>query len=190
MQSISRFILLNVLGWKLINGFPKDLKKYIVIAAPHTSNWDFPLGILVRYAEGVKINFIGKKSLFKPPFGFVFRALGGTPVDRTKNNNMVQNLIDVFNTEERFIFALSPEGTRKKVSAWKTGFYHVAKGAHIPIVLATLNFGEKEVLINEPYYLTDSMEKDFLYFHNFFKNIKGKNPGQFDPDFHLNVKKK
>ena len=187
MQSISRFILHNILGWKIINGFPKHLSKYIVIAAPHTSNWDFPIGILVRFAEGAKINFIGKKSLFKPPFGFIFRALGGAPVDRTKSANMVQTLIEVFNTNDHFIFALSPEGTRRKVSTWKTGFYHVAKGANVPVVLATLNFREKTVLINEPYYLTDSMEKDFLYFHNFYKDVKGRNPDQFDPDFHLNI---
>lgn len=188
MQSISRFILFRLLGWKIVNGFPRDLKKYIVVAAPHTSNLDFPIGILVRFAEGVKINFIGKKSLFRPPFGFIFRALGGAPVDRSKSENTVQSLIDVFKNEKRFIFALSPEGTRKKVPSWKTGFYHVAKGAGIPVVLATLDFGEKRVLINDPYYLTDSMEADFLYFHNFYKDVTGRHPDQFDPDFHLKVK--
>lgn len=187
MQSISRFILLKLLGWKIINGFPKDLNKYLVIAGPHTSNWDFPLGILTRYADGVKVNFIGKKSLFKPPFGFLFRALGGTPVDRSKSKNTVQALIEVFNAEEHFIFALSPEGTRKKVTTWKTGFYHVALGAKVPIVMATLNFGDKEVLFSEPFYPTGDMKKDFLVFHEFFKDVKGKNPDQFDPNFHLNV---
>lgn len=173
MQSISKFILFNVLGWKVVNGFPKDLHKYMVIAGPHTSNWDFPLAILTRFSQGVMINFIGKKSLFKPPFGFFFKALGGTPVDRTKSKNMVQTLIDVYDTNEKFIFAISPEGTRKRVSTWKTGFYHVAKGANIPIVMATLDFGNKQVLVNDPYYLTDSMEADFTYFHEFFKDVKG-----------------
>ena len=188
MQSISKFILFTVLGWKVVNGFPKDLNKYLVIAGPHTSNWDFPLAILARFSQGVMINFIGKKSLFKPPFGFFFRALGGRPVDRTKSKNMVQTLIDVYNENENFIFAISPEGTRKKVSTWKTGFYHVAKGANVPIVMATLDFGNKQVYVKDPYYLTDNIEADFKYFHEFFRDVKGKNPKQFDPDFHLNMK--
>ncbi|UCE94366.1 MAG: lysophospholipid acyltransferase family protein [Flavobacteriaceae bacterium] len=188
MKSISRFILFKLLGWKIINGFPEDLDKYIIIAAPHTSNWDFPIGILVKFSEGLPIKFIGKHTLFKPPFGFIFRALGGTPVDRSKSKNVVQGLIDIFNSQDRFIFALSPEGTRKKVSTWKTGFYHVAQGANIPVVMATLDFGKKQVLINKPYTLTNDMEKDFLYFHEFFKDVKGKIPENFDPNFHLNLK--
>jgi len=132
MQSISKFILFNVLGWKVVNGFPKDLDKYMVIAGPHTSNWDFPLAILTRLSQGVMINFIGKKSLFKPPFGFFFKALGGTPVDRSKSKNMVQTLIDVYNSNDKFIFAISPEGTRKRVSTWKTGFLPCSKGCEYP----------------------------------------------------------
>ncbi len=189
MQSFSKFILFNVLGWKVVNGFPKELDKYLVIAGPHTSNWDFPLAIMTRLSQGVMINFIGKKALFKAPFGFFFRALGGTPVDRSKSKNMVQTLIDVYDSNEKFIFAISPEGTRKRVPAWKTGFYHVAKGANIPIVMVTLDFGNKQVLVNDPYYLTGNIEEDFLCFHHFYKDVKGKNPDQFDPDFHLNLKK-
>lgn len=177
------------MGWKVVNGFPKHLDKYLVIAAPHTSNWDFPIAILARFSQGVMINFIGKKSLFKPPFGFFFRVLGGRPVDRSKSKNVVQSLIEVYESSDSFKFALSPEGTRKKVSTWKTGFYHVAKGANVPIVMATLDFGKKEILVNDPYYLTDDMQADFTYFHEFYKNVKGKNPEQFDPDFHLNLKK-
>ena len=96
-------------------------------------------------------------------------------------------MIDLFNANEGFKFALSPEGTRKKVSRWKTGFYHVAKGAGVPVVMATLDFGKKQVLIDEPYYLTNDIRKDFEHFHNFYKNVEGKNPDQFDPDFHLHV---
>ncbi len=186
-KSISNFILTKVLGWKIINDFPRDLDKYIIIAAPHTSNWDFPIGVLVKFAKGLDIRFIGKHTLFKPPFGFFFRALGGTPVDRSQSSNMVQSLVDIFNAHEKFIFALSPEGTRKKVSRWKTGFYHVARGADVPVVMATLDFGRKQVLIDNPYYLTGDEKTDFRHFHEFYKDVQGKNPEQFDPDFHLNV---
>ncbi|MDG1529205.1 MAG: 1-acyl-sn-glycerol-3-phosphate acyltransferase [Polaribacter sp.] len=165
---ISKFIFKTILGWKLVGDFPKDLKKYVVIAAPHTSWQDFPIGILARNTSGIKINFIGKDSLFKGPFGFFFRSLGGTPVDRSKSNNLVDAIVNVFNEKEVFRLALSPEGTRKKTTKWKTGFYYIAKGAKVPIVMATLDFKNKQVKFSEPYYTTDDKEKDFEYFKSFF----------------------
>ena len=176
---ISKFIFKTILGLKLVGYFPKDLKKYVIIAAPHTSWQDFPIGILARNSSGIKINFIGKDSLFKGPFGFVFRSLGGTPVDRSQNNNLVDAIVDVFNSKEEFRLALSPEGTRKKVERWKTGFYYIAKGAKVPIVMATLDFGKKQVKISEPYHPTDDIEKDFEYFKSFYKGVLGKKPEQF-----------
>ncbi len=176
---ISKFIFKTILGWKLVGDFPKDIKKYVVIAAPHTSWQDFPIGILARNTSGIKINFIGKDSLFKGPFGFIFRSLGGTPVDRSKSNNLVDAIVDVFNSKEEFRLALSPEGTRKKVDKWKTGFYYIAKGANVPIVMATLDFENKQVKFSEPYYTTDDKEKDFKYFKAFYKDVQGKKPDQF-----------
>ncbi|MDP5105084.1 MAG: 1-acyl-sn-glycerol-3-phosphate acyltransferase [Polaribacter sp.] len=179
MKAIAKFILYTILGWELEGDFSKDVKKYVVIAAPHTSWIDFPIAILSRMASGIMINFIGKNSLFKSPFGFFFRALGGTPVDRSKSNNLVEAIIQVFNSKDEFRLGLSPEGTRKKVDAWKTGFYYIAKGANVPIVMATLDFEKKQVKISEPYYTTDDKEKDFEFFYAFYKNVKGKNPDQF-----------
>ena len=176
---ISKFIFKTILGWKLVGDFPKDIKKYVVIAAPHTSWQDFPIGILARNTSGIKINFIGKDSLFKGPFGFIFRSLGGTPVDRSKSNNLVDAIVDVFNSKEEFRLALSPEGTRKKVDKWKTGFYYIAKGANVPIVMATLDFENKQVKFSEPYYTTENKEKDFEYFKSFYKGVQGKKPDQF-----------
>lgn len=176
MRSIARFILFKVLGWRLENDFPKQLKKYVVIAAPHTSWIDFPIAILCRIASGTMINFIGKSSLFSSPFGFVFRALGGIPVKRGQSNKFVDAIIAVFNARDQFILALSPEGTRKKVQKWKTGFYFIAKGANVPIVMATLDFGEKKIKISEPYYITSDMKNDFDTFHAFFEGVVGKKP--------------
>lgn len=187
MGRISNFILCKLLGWKIINDFPHHIDKYIIIAGPHTSNWDFPLAVTVKFAKNLKVRFIGKHTLFKPPYGFIFRALGGQPVNRSKSTNMVDSIIEVFNTQEKFVFAISPEGTRKRVSKWKTGFYHVAMGANVPIVMTTLDFGRKQVLIDEPYVLTGDMKTDFKHFHDFFKGVQGKNPEQFDPDFYLNI---
>lgn len=176
MKRIAGFIFFNILGWKMDTNFPTHLKKYVVIAAPHTSWVDFPIAILARMSSGIMINYIGKDSLFKGPFGFIFKALGGTPVDRSKNNKLVDAIVDIFNSKEEFRLGLSPEGTRKKVTEWKTGFYYIAKGAKVPIVMATLDFENKRIKISEPYYTTDNMEKDFEVFKGFYRDVKGKNP--------------
>ena len=176
---ISKFIFKTIFGWKLVNDFPRGIKKYVIIAAPHTSWQDFPIGILARNTSGIKINFIGKDSLFKGPFGFIFRSLGGTPVNRSESNNLVDAIIKVFNSKEEFRLALSPEGTRKKVEKWKTGFYYIAKGANVPIVMATLDYKNKQVKISEPYYTTDNKEKDFEYFKSFFTPDMAKKATQY-----------
>ncbi len=167
------------MGWKFAGNFPRHLKKYVVIAAPHTSWLDFPIAIIARNASGEKINYIGKDSLFKGPFGFLFRALGGAPVDRSKNNNLVDAIVHVFNSRDEFRLGLSPEGTRKKVEKWKTGFYFIAKGAGVPIVMATLDFGKKQIKISDPYVPTDDIEKDFHHFHSFYEGVQGKKPELF-----------
>jgi len=187
VKSISKIIFYKMMGWEIVGELPKDLKKYIIIGAPHTSSMDFVLGALVKFITGLPINYIGKHSLFKPPFGFIFRALGGTPVDRNKSINMVQAIVDIFNKKEEFILALSPEGTRKKMEKWKTGFYNIAKGAKVPIVFNAFDFSEKKYIISKPYYITGNEKEDFLYFHNFYKDITGKNPELFDPNFHKNI---
>ncbi len=176
MKRFASFILFSILGWKMDTNFPINIKKYVVIAAPHTSWVDFPIAILSRMSSGIMIQYIGKDSLFRAPFGFFFRALGGTPVDRSKKNKLVDAIIDIFNSKTEFRLALSPEGTRKKVERWKTGFYFIAKGANVPIVMVTLDFGNKQIKISEPYHTTDDMDRDFQVFSSFYENVKGKNP--------------
>ncbi len=163
------------MGWKIINDFPK-LKKYLIIAAPHTSWQDFPIAIMAKSTKGAKVNYIGKASLFKPPFGFLFRWLGGAPVDRSKNTKLVDQIVEIFNGKETFILGMSPEGTRKKVNTWRTGFYYIAKGANIPIVMATLDFAHKEIRISEPYDLTEDMDADMNHFYSYFDGVVGKHP--------------
>ncbi len=153
---------------------PTDIKKYVIIAAPHTSWVDFPIAMLYRVATGVMVHYVGKDSLFKGPFGFLFRKLGGFPVDRSSNNNTVDFIVSKFNASENFKLGLSPEGTRKKVDKWKTGFYFIAKGAGVPVVMATLDFGNKYIKVSEPFYPTSNKDKDFEFMRGFFKNVKGK----------------
>ena len=138
MHTLAKFIFYKLLGWQIVGKFPK-LDKCIVAVVPHTSWVDFFLGLLVRKVINQEINYIGKKSLFKPPFGWFFRWMGGTPIDRSKSSDTVMAIANIFNEKKVFRLALSPEGTRKKVDKWKTGFYYIAKAANVPIVLVAFD---------------------------------------------------
>ncbi len=169
--------ILKLFGWKVEGGIPPGLKKFVVIAAPHTSAWDFPLGVLTRASTGFNIKFIGKKSLFKPPFGWLMYMLGGYPVDRSKTGNFVQSVVDIFDQHEEFAIALAPEGTRGKVDKFKTGYYYIAKGAGVPILLVSFDYGKKVVKYDpEVFYTTDDSEGDLKYIWNYYKGVQGKNP--------------
>lgn len=175
MSQISRWIL-NMLGWKIINRIPPNLKKYIIAVVPHTSNWDFPLGLLVRSALGLKTGFVGKSSLFKPPYGWIFYWLGGQPVDRSKRTNYVDQVAEVFQKREEFSMTIAPEGTRKKVDKLKTGFYYIAKKAEIPIILCKFDAGNKTIDLSEPFYPGNDSAKDIEYIENYFKGVRGLKP--------------
>jgi 1-acyl-sn-glycerol-3-phosphate acyltransferase len=163
-------------GFKItgkIDAFPK---KVMFTVIPHTSNWDFPLGIFTRSILGLHLKFIAKDSLFKPPHGFIFRWLGGIPIDRSKSNNYVDAVVDTINQYDDLSIAIAPEGTRKKVDKLKSGFYWIAHKANIPLVLVKFDFGHKEVNFSEPFFTTGDYEKDLIYINNHFKGVKGKNP--------------
>ncbi|WP_075342659.1 1-acyl-sn-glycerol-3-phosphate acyltransferase [Tenacibaculum agarivorans] len=179
---ISKFIFHKILGWKIEGSFRGDIKKYVLIGAPHTSWKDFPIAILTRNVIQIPIDFVGKASLFKPPFGFIYRWLGGTPVDRTKSNNFVDSVVQIYNEKEEFRLGISPEGTRKLAKKWKTGFYYIAKGANVPIVMFAFDFGNKTIKVAEPFYTTDDKEADFTHFLNFYKDIQGAKPEQFNAE--------
>ena len=177
MHWLSKFIYHKILGWK-VTGFTdfESVKKAVIIAVPHTSWHDFYIGILLRSVIGIKSNFVGKKSLFKFPYGWLFRALGGAPVERKSNENQVQAIARLFAEKEEFRIGMAPEGTRKKVEEWRTGFYYIAKEAGVPIVMFTLDFENKENRFSEPFYPTDDKEADFKFMKDFFKGVKGKVP--------------
>ncbi len=174
-NALCRF-LLKLFGWKIVGPYPENEKKFIIAVVPHTSSWDFPLGIIVRGALKKDIKFLGKSSLFKPPFGWFFRALGGYPVDRSKSSNLVDAVVDIFNSKERFVVAIAPEGTRKKVERLKTGFYYIALGAKIPILPVAFDFEHKTVWIKDLFYPEGDKEKDFEHIHQVFAGVKGKKP--------------
>ncbi|WP_248722893.1 1-acyl-sn-glycerol-3-phosphate acyltransferase [Seonamhaeicola sp. ML3] len=177
MQWLAKLIYHNLLGWKVVgnsNLSKEHIKKAVIIAAPHTSWHDFYIGILLRAVIGVKTNFIGKKSLFHFPVGWFFRALGGIPVNRFSSENKVEQIINIFNSKEEFRLGMSPEGTRKKVSKWRTGFYYIAKEAKVPIIMFTLDFENKQNKISQPFFPSNDIEADFEFIRGFFKGVKGK----------------
>ncbi len=175
LHRLAKFIFFKVMRWKIRGTFP-DLDKCVVIVIPHTHWLDFPLGVIVRKVVNKEINYIGKKALFKWPYGWFFRWMGGTPVDRSKNTNMVDAAVQIFNEKKVFRFALAPEGTRKKVKALKTGFYYIAKKAHVPILMVAFDFGKKEIKFSKPLWPTDNINQDFKKVRQFFKGVKGKVP--------------
>jgi len=174
MKKLSQWIL-SALGWTISGNVP-DLQKYIIIVAPHTSNIDFFLGVAVRCAMGFKSNYLGKEVLFKPPWGWIFRKLGGYPVKRDKQYNQVDQIVNIMNNQDRLVLGISPEGTRAKSRQWKTGFYWIARLAGVPIVMVSFDYGKKVVTFSKPFYTTENMEEDFSVMKTFFKGVKGFNP--------------
>lgn len=179
MRWLAKWIYFKLLGWKVVGNttMSKDsVKKAVLIAAPHTSNYDFLISLLLRQVVGINSHFVGKKELFKWPFGYYFRSIGGAALDRSPGQNKVQAIAELFEKKEEFRLAISPEGTRKKVEQWKTGFYYIAQAANVPIIMFTLDFKNKQNKISEPFYLTKSFESDLKHIKEFFEGVEGKVP--------------
>ena len=163
-------------GWK-IQGIVPDYPKMVVAVAPHTSSWDFIIGIMARSAMRLRnTKFLGKKELFDGPFGFFFRSLGGVGVDRSSPHGVVSEAVKAFSRHERFILGLAPEGTRKKVHKLRSGFYQIALGAGVPILPAGFDFPTKTVIIGEPLFPSGDMEADMNKLMDFYRKISGKIP--------------
>lgn len=162
------------MGWKVIGELPPGLKKAIMAVAPHNSWKDFLIGLSSRATLNLDIKYLGKAELFKPPFGFLFKALGGTPVYRSEKMNMVDSQVAVINSFDEILVSLAPEGTRKNVQKLKTGFYFIAHGANIPIIRVGFDLEKKIVTFAEPFYTSGDFEKDMkTYFVPFFEKIGG-----------------
>lgn len=147
-----------------------------MIVAPHTSNWDFFVGLGARSILKLDTKYVAKKELFIFPFGWFFRKLGGYPVDRSKHTRFVEAVCDIYNSKERFGVAITPEGTRSYAPEWKTGFYYIANKLKIPVIMVAFNYEKKEVVLEEPFYITGDSEKDIAIMKNYYRNIPGKNP--------------
>ena len=159
---------------------PSGIKKCVLIAAPHTSSWDFIYGSFAWTLFGIKANYLIKKEWFRFPLGWFFSSLGGIPVDRGKAGNLVDAMVELVNQKKEIVVLITPEGTRKKVDKWKTGFYFLAMKANIPIVLGKINFGTKTAFIGDSFIPSGDIQKDFEIIREFYKDAIGKNPENFD----------
>jgi 1-acyl-sn-glycerol-3-phosphate acyltransferase len=167
--------LMRLAGWRVEGTLP-DLPKYLIIGAPHTSNWDFLLFLGVIFRLKADVRYMGKAELFRSPFGWFFYWCGGIPVDRKKSTGLVEQMVEACNRSERFILTIAPEGTRHGVKEWKRGFYHIAKGAGLPIVMAKVDGKNKAMRVGDTFHLTDDMEADMKSIQAMFNGMVGVNP--------------
>jgi 1-acyl-sn-glycerol-3-phosphate acyltransferase len=169
-------------SWKIEGGISPDIKKCVLIAAPHTSNWDFVYGLAALKKFKLDVKYLAKKELFRFPLKNMFIAFGGLPIDRSKSNNMVDAMIKMINSKDEIIVMIPPEGTRKRVDKWRTGFYHVAYGANVPIVFGYLDYKRKIAGIGPAFYPTGNIQADFKAIAAFYENVSAKFPQNFNKE--------
>jgi 1-acyl-sn-glycerol-3-phosphate acyltransferase len=163
-------------GWTIEGGFPPEMKQYVLVVAPHTSNVDFFVGVAARKLLGINVKYLAKSELFRFPVRRLLLNLGGYPVDRSKKNALVDQVTDFFHEQEDFALCVTPEGTRGKVGQWRTGFYIMAVKAEVPIVMVGFDYKYKKVVVSPPFKPSGDMEKDIRFMHGFFEKINSKHP--------------
>lgn len=174
---------LKLLGWKVEGSLPPGCEKSVFIAAPHTSNWDLPFTLMVAFALKLNIYWMGKHQIFKFPFHHTMRWLGGIPVQRDKASNMVEASAQaIIDADGPLQLVVPPEGTRRKVRYWKTGFYYIARGANVPIVMAYMDYSRKISGLGPVFMPTGDIEADMVAIKAFYAPFKGKNSDQFHAD--------
>jgi 1-acyl-sn-glycerol-3-phosphate acyltransferase len=167
-------LILGLAGWRMEGRLPQ-IPKFVLVGAPHTSNWDLPFTLLMAFAFGARIHWLGKKALFRRPFNGFFQWLGGIPVQRSRSENLVEQSIQQFRHNEKLILTIAPSGTRKNVVKWKSGFYHIACGAKVPIVLGFLDYQLKVGGFGPTIHPTGDIATDMETIRAFYGGVSGKN---------------
>ena len=166
---------LRLFGWK-IRGECLTHRNFVLIAAPHTSNWDFPFMLATAYAMRVRISWFGKHTLFTPPWGWLMRGLGGIPVDRRASRSLVMQMADKFKSSDALVLAVPPEGTRTRVDVWKSGFYHIASESGVPIGLGYLDYERKLCGLGMFVMPSGNVNEDMNKIRGFYRSIRGRYP--------------
>jgi 1-acyl-sn-glycerol-3-phosphate acyltransferase len=173
-HAVARF-LLRIFGWRT-DVIPPHTTRYVLIGAPHTSNWDFVVILLFMAAEEIPVRWLGKDSLFRWPMGLFWRSMGAIPVNRRESTNLVDQVAKLYDSCDELIIGLSPEGTRKKASRWRSGFYYIALKARVPIVMAYLDYGNKVCGLGPSLKPSGDIQADFKMIKDFYSGIVGKYP--------------
>jgi 1-acyl-sn-glycerol-3-phosphate acyltransferase len=168
-------ILLGLFGWKAMGEVPPS-GKFVLVGAPHTSNWDFPIAIAASFVYRIKIHWLGKDTLFRWPFGWLMRKLGGIPVDRSHPHGVVRQLKHKYDETDNLIIVIAAKGTRKKTQYWKSGFYWLAQSAQVPILCSYYNYEKKQVHIGLTILPSDDIKKDMDILREYFRDMRGKHP--------------
>lgn len=165
-------MILKLIGWKAVGKEFPDAR-FVLIGAPHTSNWDFPLMLLVVLKLRLQVFWMGKHTLFPFPFAGLMKWLGGIPINRSKSHNVVNDTVRLYRENAQLVVLVPPEGTRKKVAKWKTGFYHIANNADVPILMGFVDADRKEAGLADFFYPTGDMEADMVEIRRFYSTKKG-----------------
>ena len=174
LRKIARFGI-NISGWT-IKGKVPDEERIVIIAAPHTSNWDFILAMLAIFGLNIKVRWLGKHSIFKPGFKKFFEWLGGIPVYRDNPSSLIENVVNIVKKERSIVIAMTPEGTRNKVKRWKTGFLRIAKQTHSKILLISIDAPTKSIEMGNIFNPTGNSEEDLAYIQKYYSTFRGINP--------------
>ena len=169
-------VIFHILGWRLIGTYPSEIKKMVIIVAPHTSSWDVPLGLLVNFWQKIHADFYVKKEMFKGILGPILRLVKAIPLDRRGNLNLVDAIVNDMKAASRRIILLTPEGTRKKVAHFKTGFYHIADKAQVPILPVIFDYANKKMIMKDLIYTTGQADEEIKKIEDIFRGYKGKIP--------------
>ncbi len=169
---------LGLFGWRIEGAIP-NVPRAVVIGAPHTSGWDLPFMLAICFALGIRVSWFGKHTLFLPPFGWVMRAVGGLPINRTARGGVVAAAIEQMRNSPSLMLAVAPEGTRQRTDQWKTGFYHIAEGAKVPLILGFLDYEKKCGGVAGVFFPTGDIDADIAKIRKVYAGIKGKRPNRF-----------
>ena len=180
MRKILSKIILKLIGWHVDVTLPEE-KKFVLIGAPHTTNWDLPIGLLCFWSVPIRLTWVGKKQLFVGPLDTIFRALGGIPVDRSVHTGFIEQIAHQFDSRDEMIFGITPEGTRSKTEYWKTGFYYIALEANVPICLAYVDYPSRTIGFGKMIKPTGDIDKDFEIIKAFYQDKTGKHPEKQGP---------
>jgi len=162
------------MGWR-VDGEVPDLPKFVIAVAPHTSNWDFVVGAATMFALDLRLSFIGKHTLFRWPVAGVLRWMGGIPVDRSASHGIVGEAVEAFASVDRRILAIAPQGTRKRGARFRSGFLHIARGAKVPVVLASLDYASRCLRLGPAFMAGEDVDAELARVEAFFAKVKGKN---------------